>query len=44
MKVLETFEDFSISLLLYDIHRKNERKIPHIVCKKCMLLIPLNYP
>ena len=42
MKVLEIFEDFSISLLLCDIHRKNEWKIPHVVCRKYMLLTPLN--
>ena len=42
MKVLEIFEDFSISLLLSDIHRRNEWEIPHVVCKNCMLLTPLN--
>ena len=44
MKGLEIFEDISISLLLCDIHRKNEGVIPHIVYKKCMLLTPLNLP
>ena len=42
MKVLKIFEDFSISVLLCDTHRKNEWEIPHVVRKMCMLLIPLS--
>ena len=44
MKVLKIFEDFSIIVLLCDIHRKNEWEIPHAVRKMCMLLIPLSQP
>ena len=44
LKVLKIFEDFSIIVLLCDIHRRNEWEIPHAVCKMCMLLIPLIQP